>query len=301
MIIYITESNETHPNAIELLKQNGHIITFDLKDQTPDKVDALFIRTYTIVTKEYLDQFPNLKYILKIGVGTDNIDSEECKKRNITLINAPGSNANAVAEYVIGVIIMGLRNILPQSDRLQNKGWREKILIGSEIKNKTVGIVGCGAIGKLIAKKLQNFEVKNILGYDPFMTAEQMKEHNIEKSELNVLLKTADIITLHLPLTPETTNLITYENFKNMKRTAILINSARGGIVNETDLVRALQEKLIQTAALDVFENEPTVRSELLDLENIVITPHIAGYTTEADSEMSLMPVKKLLEIIKNV
>lgn len=299
MIIYITEPNETHSAAIDLLKQNGHIIALDLKEHTADTIDVLFIRTFTKATKEYLEQFTNLKYILRIGVGVDNIDVEECKARNITIINAPGSNANAVAEYVIGVMIMALRDILPQSDRLQNKGWREKKFIGSEIKNKTIGIVGCGAIGKLIAKKLQNFEIKKNLGYDPFLTAEQMQQHNIEKAELDILLKTADIITLHLPLTPETTNLIKYEIFKNMKRNAVLINAARGGIVNESDLIKALNENLIKSAALDVFENEPAVRNDLLDLENIVITPHIAGYTEEADAEMSLMPVRKLLEMIK--
>ncbi len=297
MNIYVTEPNETSLTAIELLKNAGHTIITDNPEKST--IDVLLIRTYTNANKDYLHQFPNIRYLLRIGVGMDNIDLEECKMRNITVINAPGSNSNAVAEYVIGVMIMGLRYIIAQSDELQNKGWRQKKWIGSEIKNKTIGIVGCGAIGKLIAKKLQSFEIKNVLGYDPFLTLEQMKEHTIEKSELDNLFRNADIITLHLPLTEQTKNLVTYNTFKTMKRNAVLINAARGGIVNEDDLIKALSEKLIKAAALDVFENEPQIKNAMLDLENIVLTPHIAGYTEESDEEMALIPVRKFLELTK--
>ncbi len=299
MIVLITEPKETHQSGIDLLKINGHTVIFDVVDNKPNKVEALMIRTYTQVTKKYLDQFPKLKYVLRIGVGLDNVDLEACKKRNITVINAPGSNANAVAEYIIGVSIMGLRSIQMQSDRLKNKKWRDKKHIGSEIKNKTIGIVGCGAIGRLIAKKLQNFEVKKIWGYDPYLTAELLKSSFIEKTELDHLLKISDIITLHMPLTPETKNMISYKTFKTMKPDTMIINAARGGIINEVDLIRALREKRIKSAALDVYETEPDVRKELLTLDNVITTPHIAGFTSEADEEMSLMPVRKLLELIK--
>jgi D-3-phosphoglycerate dehydrogenase / 2-oxoglutarate reductase len=182
---------------------------------------------------------------------------------------------------------------------LKNEKWRDKTLIGFEIKNKTIGIVGCGAIGRLIAKKLQNFEVRNILGYDPYLTAEQMKSTFIEKTELDHLLKVSDIVTLHMPLTPETRNMISYETFKTMKPDSMIINAARGGIIHEPDLVRALHEKLIKAAALDVYESEPDIRKELLSFNNLITTPHIAGFTIEADEEMSLMPVRRFLDIIK--
>lgn len=297
MIIYITEPNETNPQAIELLQQNGHVVIFELKDHKPADIDVLFIRTYTKATKDYLHQFSNIKYILRIGVGLDNVDVEECKRRNITVINSPGSNANAVAEYVVGTMIATLRNFFIQSEEIQGGKWRNKEFIGSEIKNKTIGIVGCGAIGKLIAKKLQNFEVKTILGYDPFLDIEMLKSSSIEKCELDYLLKQSDIITLHLPLNEQTKNLIAYETFKIMKKNVILINSARGGIVNELDLVRALNERLIKAATLDVFENEPGIKKELLHLDNLTATPHIAGFTEEADEEMALTPVRKFIEL----
>lgn len=299
MLIYISEQKETHKSGIDLLKKYGHTVIYDLKKNKPDEVDVLCVRTYTQATKDYLSQFSKLKYILRVGVGLDNIDLVEAKRRNITVINAPGSNANAVAEYVIGVVIMGLRSFTHQSDQLHKKSWRDKTFIGSEIKNKTVGIVGCGAIGRLIAKKLQNFEVKKILGYDPYLTQEQMKSTYINKTELCDLLKESDIVTLHMPLNSETKNMISYKTLKSMKRNAVLVNAARGGIVNEKDLIKALREKLIKAAALDVFENEPEIDNELLKLDNLIITPHIAGYTEEADEEMSLMPVRKFLEMIK--
>ncbi len=299
MIVYFTEPKETHIIAMTLLKQSGHTVILNLKKHSPDKIDAICIRTYTQVTKKYLDKFPNLKYILRVGVGLDNIDLDECKKRNITVINAPGSNANAVAEYVIGVMIMGFRDINLQSNRLRKKQWRDKSHIGSEIKNKTIGIVGCGAIGKLIAKKLQNFEVKKIWGYDPYLNKEQMKSTFIDKTELDHLLKVSDVITLHMPLTLETKNMISYKTFKTMKPEAMIINAARGGIINELDLIRALREKLIKAAALDVYDTEPVVRMELLNFDNLIATPHIAGFTQEADAEMSRMPVQRFLDIIK--
>lgn len=299
MKIYATEKNETHKSGIELLKKNGHTVIFDLKKNKPADIDVLFIRTYTNATKEYLSQFTNLKYVLRVGVGLDNVDLDECKRRKITVINAPGSNANAVAEYVLGVAIMGLRSIPFQTNRLHEKEWRDKTHIGSEIKNKVIGIVGCGAIGRLIAKKLQNFEVKNILGYDPYLTEEQMKAAYIQKTELGELIKNSDIITLHMPLTPETKNMISKKTFSQMKKNTVLINAARGGIINEIDLVEALKSKKIKAAALDVFENEPNVRKELLELDNLICTPHIAGFTQEADEEMARMPARKFLEMIQ--
>jgi D-3-phosphoglycerate dehydrogenase len=170
MLIYITEYGGINKKAIDLLIQNGHIVLSEEPSTEKKKeVDVLFIRTYTTINSEYLEAYPNVKYILRAGVGLDNIDLEECKKRNIQVINAPGSNANAVAEFVIGTIIQLSRKISIQSALLKKGEWREKKYIGSELTGKTIGLVGCGAIGKLISYKLQVFGVAHILGYDPYL------------------------------------------------------------------------------------------------------------------------------------
>lgn len=296
MLIYITEKDEIHPRALNLLKQKGHSLIFSVDRTNQEKIDVLFIRTYTHATKQYLDQFPNVKYILRAGVGLDNIDVEESKRRNIRVINAPGSNANAVAEYVIGIIILSLRNIPIHMSLLKEEKWREKRYMGYEVKGKIIGLVGCGAIGRLITKKLQHFEVEEILGYDPYLDTETLAKSNIKKCELNELLTSGDIISLHLPLTVETKNLISQKQLSKMRRSALLINTSRGGIINEMDLIAALQNKTIYAAALDVFEHEPNIRRELLSFPNFIATPHIAGYTYEADEEMSMMPVIKFIK-----
>lgn len=292
MTIYIPEKDEIHPEAIELLRKAGIKIKYEIEDYA--QIEALFIRTYTVVDKKYLDQFPHLKYILRAGVGLDNIDIGECRRRNIKVFNSPGANANAVAEYVVGLMIMMMRNILPQMNRLKKGEWRDKLYMGEEIKGKTIGIVGCGHIGRLVAKKLLSFKVRKILGFDPFLNEDQLKKYRIRKVSLNVLTKNSDIITLHLPLTTETKNLISYKEISMMKKSAYLINTSRGGIINEKDLIMALEEKKIKGAALDVFENEPKLKKELLNFENLIVTPHIAGYTKEADKEMSIAPAKNL-------
>lgn len=297
MLIYIPEKDVIHADALSLLTQNGVKTVFTL-DEEAKQSEGLFIRTYISASKSYLDQFPRLKYLLKAGVGLNNVDVEECKKRNITIISAPGSNANAVAEYVIALMLTILRNIPTQVHSLEKGGWRLKDEQGEEIKDKIVGIVGCGAIGKLVAKKLASFEVNKILGYDPYLSKEVLAQLGIVKCEFNDLLKTADVITLHLPLMPETRQIINNKTLGIMKPSAYLINTSRGDIVNEENLIAALDNNKLQGAALDVFHNEPNISSSIVNHKKIVATPHIAMYTLTADREMSILPVKRLLENI---
>src|SRR3989344_5322075 len=202
MTIYIPKKDEIHPEAIELLHKAGIKIKYEIEDYA--QIEALFVRTYTVVDKKYLDQFSHLKYILRAGVGLDNIDIEECQRRNIKIINSPGANANAVAEFVVGLIIMLLRNIPQQINSLREGKWRKKELMGEEIKGKTLGLIGCGAIGKLVVKKLSGFELEKILGYDPYFDKKTLEKNGILKEELHQILKKSDIISLHLPLTKET-------------------------------------------------------------------------------------------------
>lgn len=302
MYIFITEKNEIYKEAIDLLRKNKLKVILDIKEANykKDKINAVFIRTYTKVDKNFLDNFPNLKFILRAGVGLDNIDVNECYKRRITIINSPGANANSVAEFVIGLIILLLRNFAPQSLMFKNKKWRKKEFIGRELKNRTIGIVGCGAIGRILAQKLEAFQVKKILGYDPYLDELSLLKYKIIKTEkLRDLLQASDVVSLHLPLTKETKNFITKKEIEQMKRDSYLINTSRGGIINEKDLIWALKNNIIKGAAIDVFENEPQIKKEFLELKNVILSPHIAGYTEEADREISLMPVKKFLEMVK--
>jgi len=304
MIVFVPEKNEIHTKAIEELKKAGHEIIFghELNHDDENKIQILFIRTYITANKEYFNQFPNLRYILKVGVGLDNIDLGECKKRNIQVINAPQSNSNSVAELVVCLMLMLLRHARQQSHRLRHGDRRAKELMGEELKGKTIGFVGCGAIARSITEKILAFQVKEILGYDPYLDEKTLAGFKIKKVDLNFLIKNSNIISLHLPLTAETKDLITLTEFRKMKKNCYLINTSRGGIVNENDLITALKQKIIKGAALDVFENEPEIKKEFLSLENIILTPHIGAYTHEADYEMSMIPVRKfLVQDISNI
>lgn len=294
MNIFIAEPNEINSQAIDLLKINKHRVF--IKSFKKNIIEVIFLRTYISANKQYLSGFPNLKYILKAGVGLDNIDLNYCKTKNITIFNAPASNSNAVAEFVLSTMIMLLKKTSQQINELKEGHWRNKLFQGEELKNKIVGIVGCGAIGKLLAKKLSGCDVKKIIGYDPYLDKNTLKQFNIIKSSLDYLICNSDIITLHLPLTKDTKDLISKIEFKMMKKNAYIINTSRGGIVNEKDLVFALKKNIISGAALDVFEDEPNILKDLTKLPNIILTPHIAAYTYEADKQMSIIPVQRFLE-----
>lgn len=302
MIIVVTEPNEIHKDALKLLKEHDYTVVNGTKLTKAHKnaADALFIRTYTTVDARLLAQFPRVRCILRAGVGLDTIDLEECKKRNIQVINSPGANANAVAEFVVSVMIMLLRSVIPQMQELKAGYWRNKQWIGEELKGKTIGLIGCGAIGRRIVELLQPFRVDEILGFDPYIERAFFTRHHIKKHDLGFLLRHADIISLHLPLVPETKHLISDKEVSFMKRTAYLINTSRGGIVDEEALISALQKKQIRGAALDVFEHEPKIRKTLLSLPNLLATPHIAGYTKEADRTISVIVVKRFLELLSS-
>lgn len=300
MIIYVTEPKEIDPEALELLRQANHAVLVEESEalaQAPH-VEALFVRTYTQVTAEYLARFPQLKYVLRAGVGLDNIDRAECERRGIRVINSPGANANAVAEYVVGAAIVAMRQFEAQEAALRAGTWRSREHMGAEFKGKTLGLVGCGNVGRAIARKLSSWDLKEVIGYDPFLTREQMAEAGIRKCELPEVIAGADILSLHVPLLPETKHLMNTERFGVMKQGALLINAARGGVVDEQALVQALASGKLSGAVLDVLEHEPDVDEALAKAPNLILTPHIAGYTREADKEVSLAPVRELLRFL---
>ena len=292
--ILLTEANEIAQEAIKMLQLSGYEVVESSLKIDREEIQGLFVRTYTKVTQEYLAQFPSLAFILIAGVGLDNVDLGECKKRNILVFNAPGSNANAVAEYVIAVMLVSLRKLPTQMQLLKEGKWREKDYIGEELQGKTIGLVGCGAIGRLIATKLKNFNV-NIIGYDPYVTDEALRALSVKKCTLSYLIKNSDIISLQLPLTSETKNMFSMDKFSQMKKESLFINVSRGELVNEKDLIVALEKKAIAGAVLDVFINEPSINKELLQVENLISTPHVAGFTQNSDLQMAKYAVRNFL------
>lgn len=300
MKFLIFEGQEIHPKAIQILKKNGFNVQTELSStENKKEIEAFLIRSYTKITPSLLDEYPALKYVLRAGVGLDNVDAKACEKRGIKVINSPGSNANAVSELVVCFMILLLRRIPVQMNLLRNGEWRSKKEIGSELKNKIVGFIGCGAIGKLTTEKLLNFEIKEILAFDPYLDKTTLKKRHAVKCELDEVLKKSDIITLHLPLNNETHNLINKDKLALTKKGACIINTSRGGIINEEDLLTALKSGHIAGAALDVFENEPDFRKEFLEFPNVILTPHIGGFSQEGDEAMAVQVVENFLKIYK--
>ena len=250
-----------------------------------------------LITTQLLNKLPNLKAIAKYGVGLDNIDILACNERNVTIGWTGGVNKESVAEMVIGFMLALSRNLFITSNQLKNGTWNKNG--GSQLAGKTIGIIGVGNIGKSLVTLLKPFNCKilvnDVVDISAYAIANQLQVVDKEK-----LIKEADIISIHAPLSEETRNLFNGSTFKKMKPTAFLINTARGGIVNENDLKYALENGIIAGAALDVFEVEPPIDMELLQLENLICTPHTGGNSYEAVIAMGLSAIDHLVAYKNN-
>ena len=272
----------------------------ELKEIIKD-YDGLIVRNKTQVNKDILSNANNLKFIGRLGVGLDNIDTEFCKTKNIHVQPATGMNADSVAEYVISSS-MSLIKKIPMFHHGTIKGdWPRTTIKSAEINGKCIGIVGFGTIGRKVA----DYSLKNglnVLAYDPYIKKLEDNEKNYELSTLEDVFKNADIISLHLPLTEETKNLINKTSFSKMQKQPIIINTSRGSVVNENDLINAYDQNLISGFAIDVFENEPIKKNlyERITFEmNCILTPHISGVTTESNIRFSNFIVKKAIDFFK--
>ncbi len=246
------------------------------------------------ITKKVMKSLPELKIIAKHGVGVDNIDLAAAKERGIIVTNAPGSNNESVADLTWALILAAARQV-PKADQLTRQERWDRLL-GYEVYEKTIGIIGTGQIGLAVARRAKGFNMK-ILAYDKFPNEKASKEIGITYVSLEQLLREADIITVHVPLTDETRNLIGRKEFELMKKTAILINTSRGEIVDERALYEALETNRIWAAGLDVYSQEPPVGSPLLKLPNVVLTPHIGAYTVEANLKMGMAAAKSVVQV----
>ncbi len=292
--------------GVEILKNEGFEVV-DLselpKDELPNHMadlDAIIVRSATKVRKEMIDAAKNLKAIGRAGVGLDNIDVEYAKSKGIKVINTPGATSISVAELTIGLLLAVMRKIAYADRGMRNGAWPKKMCKGIEMYGKTMGIIGIGRIGREVAKRARAFGMK-VIYYDVYRPDEDTeKELGIEFRDLDTLISEADVITLHVPLVPETKHLINKERIAKMKDGAIIINAARGGIVDEEALYEALKSGKLYGAALDVYENEPLKESKLFELDNIVLTPHIGAQTKEGQTRAGIEVAKKIAEALKS-
>lgn len=293
--------------AMELLKSSGFFeITaehFDKEEliKNMDDIEFLVVRSATKVTSDVLNAGKKLKVVGRAGTGLDNIDTKTAKELGIKVYNTPGANAISVAELALGLLLSLVRHIPRGTQGLKEGKWEKKVLKGHEIFGKTLGIIGFGAIGREVAKRAAGFGMK-IIAYDPFVEETDLPVHLTK--ELNNLLKEADVITLHLPLTEDTKHIIGESEFANMKDGVIIINAARGGVVDEQALYNALISGKVSGAALDVFEVEPPIdelRRKLLGLDNVIATPHIGASTHEGQTRVGILMAKKLIEVAKEM
>jgi len=279
-------SDSLSPAAVQIFKDHGIEVDFQPKlgadkeklAELIGNFDGLAIRSATKVTPKILEQAKKLKVIGRAGIGVDNIDVEAATQRGIVVMNTPYGNSVTAAEHTIAMLFALCRQI-PAADRSTQAGkWEKSRFMGVELSGKILGVIGCGNIGAIVAGRALGLEMK-VVAYDPFLSPERARGIGVEKVELDELLARADFLTLHTPMTEATRNLIDIAAFRKMKRNALLINTARGGLVDEAALVQALDEGLIAGAGFDVLTVEPPKNGHpLLDVRrpNFILTPHIA-------------------------
>lgn len=293
--------------GLELLKRSKGIHADVKVGLNPDELrgiiggyDAVIVRSGTRLTKEILEEGKNLKVIARAGVGVDNVDLETATKQGIIVMNTPEGNTTATAEHTL-TLMLALARRVPQAHRSVMEGkWRREEFLGTELSGKILGVVGLGRIGREVARRASQGLGMKVIAYDPFITPEGAKPLGVALRDLKELLKQADFITVHTPLTPETKHLIDREAFSLMKKGVRLINCARGGIIDEKALIQAIRSGKVAGAALDVFEKEPPGNNPLLKFPQVVVTPHLGAATREAQENVSLAAVKQVIDALQN-
>lgn len=248
------------------------------------------------LSAEIIEEANALKVISKYGIGVDNIDINMATNKKIIVTNTPTANVDAVADLTFGFILSLARRI-PEADRKTKSGKWEKIT-GKSVWEKTLGIIGLGKIGRQVVKRAQGFKM-NILVFDLVKDEKFAQKYGVNYVNLEELLQKSDYITIHIPLNDATRNMVSYEELEKIKEGAFLINTSRGGIVNEQALYKALRNNKLRGAALDVYSNEPPVESPLKELDNVIMTPHIGAYTEEAIENMSIQAAQNLIDVLE--
>ena len=260
--------------------------------------DALIIRSATKVTEDLLNAATRLKVVGRAGIGLDNVDIPEATKRGIVVMNTPGGNIITTAEHAIGMLLALSRNVPEGTASLKAGRWEKKRLQGREIYNKVLGVIGFGKIGSIVADRARGLKMQVIV-HDPFVTPEQVEKSGFENVTIEELYRRADYITVHVPKLKETTDLLNKDAFEKMKNGVMIINCARGGIVNEDDLLEALKSGKIAGAALDVFESEPPGICPLIEHERLICTPHLGASTLEAQTKVAVDIARQIIDYLK--
>ena len=282
-------------SGMRVIDLRGSGINDNIFIKSLKQADAVLCGNDLRVDNDLFNKAPKVKAIAKLGVGLDTVDIEAASHHGVVVFHTPGANNQAVADHTFALILSLARKIRYCDQSLREKRWEHTKIIGVEIWQKTIGIIGLGAIGRCVALRAKGFQMQ-IVACDPYWPAEFAAEQGIEQLPLDELLQVSDIVTIHAPLTPENKELINAKTLGFMKPSAFLINAARGGIVNEADLHQALKTGLIAGAGLDVFEHEPPHDSPLLDFDNVVLTPHTAAFTHEAMNHMSMRVAEQLID-----
>ena len=299
--------DQVNPILKEVLEKNGLKVTYE-PEITPEQVaekignfEVVVVRSRTKMTRKLIEKADKCKIIARVGIGLDNIDQEAAKEKNVRVINAVEGAITAVAELVIGLMISMAREI-PRVDReIRNGNWIKKELMGSELKGKYLGIVGLGNIGKRLGRLARALNM-NIIGYDVVPIDDEFsKEVGLMKADLDTLLSSADYVSFHVPLLDSTRHMINAEKLKMMKDTARIINTSRGGVIDEEALYNSLKDGSLAGAALDVFEVEPATENKLITIPNFIATPHIGAQTKEAQLLAANIIAEKIIQILRGV
>lgn len=303
-VVVGSRSRSRSKEAMEILEKNGYILELNPFDRTMTEDELIerikgasaLVAGSDKVTKRVLEAgSPTLKIVAKQGVGYNIIDIEAAKELGIAVTITPGANSKSVADLTMGLILNAARNISGMDRAIRNNEWYR--YTGCELNNKIIGIVGMGHIGGEVAKRAYAFGMK-ILAYDIYPRQDFIEKYNVTYVSLEKLFKQSDVITLHAPAIKATENMINRDSLNLMKSTAILVNAARGELINEEDLYEALKNKKIGFAALDVYKNEPLKNSKLTDLENIVFTAHAGAYTKSAIIGAGVIASEEIVRVL---
>jgi len=294
-------SDKLSKTAVQIFKDNGVEVDY-LPDLGKDKdkllevigqYDGLAIRSATKVTEKIIAAATNLKVIGRAGIGVDNVDIPAATKKGIIVMNTPFGNSITTAEHAISLMLSLARQIPEADASTRASKWEKNRFMGVEVTNKTLGLIGAGNIGSIVADRAQGLKMK-VIAYDPFLSPERALDLGVEKVELDDLLARADFITLHTPLTEQTRNILSREALAKVKDGVRIVNCARGGLIDEAALLEALKSGKVAGAALDVFLEEPAVNNPLFELPNVICTPHLGASTTEAQENVALQVAEQI-------
>ncbi len=292
--------------GIQILKEEEGIEVDVNTGLEPEKLrsiiggyDGLIIRSATKVTGDLLDAAENLKVVGRAGIGLDNVDIPEATKRGVAVMNTPGGNVVTTAEHAISLMMSLTRNIPQGTSSLRDGRWDKKRLQGREVFNKVLGVIGYGNIGSIVANRARGLKM-NVIVYDPIVTPEKIDSDGYESVTLEELYRRSDYITVHVPKLKSTIGLLNKDAFDQMKDGVMIINCARGGIVDEGDIYDAIKSGKVGGAALDVFETEPPGESPLFELDNVICTPHLGASTREAQTNVAVAVAQQIIEYLKN-